>query len=237
MPSGKNSPVENRLLAALSRKDSQRFLSGCEQVELAFGSVIYEPLQTIRHVYFPIDGFISLVTPGEGQNSLEVALVGNEGMCGITLVLGVNVSSLHAVVQGPGSVWRMDADWFLSELGHSAVLQYKLKRYIYVLMSQLAQTAACSHFHVVEQRLARWLMMTRDRAHSEKFHVTHEFLAHMLGVRRVGVTKAAGSLQKQNLISYSRGDVKIHDIVGLEAASCGCYQIDKEIYERILHQV
>lgn len=234
MPSAEYVPAENRLLAALPRKDHQHFLSGCEQVELVSGTILCEPGEKIRHVYFPTNSLISLVTPIDGYSSLEVALVGSEGMYGVPLMLGVDVSPLHVVVQGSGRAWRMDAERFHSELKYSVALQQELNRYIYVLMSQLAQTAACTRFHVVEERLARWLLMTRDRAHSEEFHITHEFLAQMLGVRRVGVTKAAGSLQKKKLISYSRGDVKIRDIGGLEAASCGCYRADKETYERIL---
>ena len=227
--------AENRLLDALPREDRQQLLSGCEQVELVLGNILCEPGETIRHVYFPIDSFISLMTPIEDHSSLEVALVGSEGMYGIPLMLGVDVSPLHAVVQGSGPAWRMDAERFQRELNHSVALQQELNRYIYVLMSQLAQTAACTRFHVVEERLARWLLMTRDRVHSVEFHITHEFLAHMLGVRRVGVTKAAGSLQKKQLISYSRGDIRIRDVAGLEAASCKCYRADKETYERILH--
>jgi len=227
-------PAENCLLATLPREDRQHFLSGCEQVELVLGQILCEPQQRIRHVYFPIDCFISLMTPIDQHSSLEVALVGSEGMFGIPIMLGVDVTSLHAVVQGSGHAWRMDVERFHSELKHCVGLQQELNRYIYVLMIQLAQTAACTRFHVVEERLARWLLMMRDRAHSNAFHITHEFLAHMLGVRRVGVTKAAGSLQKKKLISYSRGDVRINDIAGLEAASCSCYRADKETYERIL---
>jgi len=235
MPPTRVVPATNRLLAVLPSKDRQHLLSGCEQVELIFGNILCEPGKTIRHVYFPTDSFISLMTPISGHCSLEVALVGSEGMYGVPLMLGVDVSLLHVVVQGPGPAWRMDAERFHSELKYSVALQQNLNRYICVAMSQLAQTAACTHFHVVEERLARWLLMSRDRAHSEEFHVTQELLAHMLGVRRVGVTKAAGSLQKKKLISYSRGCVKIRDIAGLEAASCSCYRADKETYDRILH--
>lgn len=235
MPFAEHVPAENRLLAALPRKDRQHLLSGCEQVELAFGNVLCEPGETIRHVYFPTDSFIALATPIDGHSSIEVAMIGSEGMYGVPLMLGVDISPLHAVVQGSGPAWRMDADRFHSTLEHSVALQQELNRYIYVLISQLAQTTACTRFHVVEERLARWLLMIRDRAHSEEFHITHELLAQVLGVRRVGVTKAACSLQKKKLISYSRGNVKIHDIGGLEAASCSCYQADKETYSRILH--
>lgn len=234
MQATQHASPENRLLAALPGKDRRHLLAGCEQVELGIGEILCEPGETIRHVYFPTDSFISLVTPTDGHSSLEVALVGSEGMCGIPLMLGVDVSPLHAVVQGSGPAWRMDAERFRSELKHSVALRQYLNRYIYVLISQLAQTAACTRFHVVEERLARWLLMTRDRAHSEEFHITHELLAQVLGVRRVGVTKAAGALQKKKLISYSRGDIKIRDMGGLDAASCMCYRADKETYDHIL---
>jgi len=234
VPLTESSPVANRLLTALPRKDRQRFLAGCMPVELAFSEVLAEAGARIGHVYFPTQSFISLTTPTDACASLEVGLVGDEGMLGASLILGVDISPLHAVVQGAGPALRMGTARFRRELAASTTLQRELKRYLYVTMSQIAQTAACTRFHVVEERLARWLLMTHDRAHSNEFHVTHEFLAYMLGVRRVGVTMAATSLQKRKLISYRRGRVTVLDRAGLEAAACGCYAADNATYTRMM---
>ena len=230
----KRAPVANRLLAALPEKDLQRLLARCEHVELNFADVLCEPAERIRHVYFPADSFISLVIPVDGRASLEVELVGSEGLLGVPLMLGVDVSPLRAVVQGSGTALRLNAAAFRRELGSSLALRQILHRYLYVLITQLAQTAACNRFHVLDARLAHWLLMTHDRAHSNEFHLTHEVLAQMLGVRRVGITNAAGLLQKRNLVRYSRGNITILDRAGLEAVSCGCYRAVKDTYERIL---
>ena len=172
--------------------------------------------------------------PVDRTDSLEVGLIGNEGMFGVPLALGVDASPVGAVVRGAGAALRMDAALFSRELGRSEVLQRTIDRYAFVHLSQLAQAAACTRFHVVEARLARWLLMTQDRARRDTFHVTQESLAVMLGVRRVGVTKAASSLQQRGWIRYSRGDITVLDRHGLLGASCGCYEADRDCYERML---
>ena len=234
LSSARRAATENRLLNALPPVNRRRLLADCERVELRFADVLCEPGERIRHVYFPTDSLISLVTPLDGAARLEVGLIGDEGMLGISLMLGVDVSPLHGLVQGAGAAIRMDAAPFRRALDRNPALHHSLKRYAYVLMAQVAQTAACNRFHLLEARLARWLLMTRDRTRSARFRITHEFLAFMLGVRRVGVTKAAGALQQRKLISYHRGEIAILDRGGLEAAACGCYREAKEIYRHIL---
>jgi CRP-like cAMP-binding protein len=224
----------NDLIEALPRRDREHLLAGCERVELDFAAALYEPGDRIRHVYFPVEGFISLVTPQDDCTSLEVGLVGSEGMLGSTLMLGVDVSPLRALVQGAGMTLRMAAAPFRLELAHSAALQRELSRYLYVSIAQLAQLAACTHFHSLEARLARWLLMTHDRAHSNEFQLTHGLLAQMLGVRREGVTEAAGALQRRKLIRYRRGNITVVARDGLEAISCGCYRAGQDLYNRIL---
>ena len=234
MPTTQCMPLVNRLLDSLPCGERQRFIAGCESVDLAFAEVLYAVGGRLSHVYFPTGSFISLIMPIDASATLEVGMVGNEGVFGIPLALGADVSPVRAVVQGAGTALRMEAATFRRELARSPALQRKIDHYVLVQLSQLAQTAACTRFHVVETRLARWLLMTQDRAHANKFHVTQEFLGCMLGVRRVGITKAARALQTRNLIHYTRGDITVLDRRGLKAASCSCYQADQESYDQML---
>jgi CRP-like cAMP-binding protein len=222
---------ENHLIDLLPGRDRASLLAACESVQLDLGTVLCEPGQHTRHVYFPNDCYISLVSAIEGEPGLEVGLVGREGMLGAQLALGVSAIPLHALVQGSGMARRISALRFRRALSASKALQLALNRYIYVLMAQLATSAACTRFHSVEPRLARWLLMTQDRAHSDNFHLTHEFLANMLGVRRVGITGAASDLQRHGLIRYHRGDITVLDRAGLEAAACSCYAADRRAYD------
>lgn len=224
----------NLLLDALPGAERRRLLAHSALVELEFGKVLVEPGARIRHVYFPTTATISLISAVDGRPRLEVGLIGREGLLGIGLLTGVDRASLLAVVQGTGSALRIEARLFARVLEKSPVLKTRLMRYLYVLMTQLAQMAACTRFHVVEARLARWLLMSRDRAHSSRIRLTQEFLAHMLGVRRVGVTRAARSLQERKLIRYSRGTLSILDGPGLEKAACECYAAELKMYDRLM---
>jgi CRP-like cAMP-binding protein len=224
----------NHLLACLPHVDRQRLIANCDEVDLVESDVLGERGDRIDHVYFPIESFISLITPIDHQAGFEVGMVGAEGMHGISLALGVDVAPQRALVQGAGSALRMKTATFRRELARSAALRHLLNRYVYVLMSQMAQAGACTRFHLLEERVARWLLMTHDRAPGNAFHLTQEFLGYMLGMRRVGITKAAGALQDKHLISYTRGTITILDRAGLEAVACACYRIDRDAYTGVL---
>ncbi|MES2901491.1 MAG: Crp/Fnr family transcriptional regulator [Pseudomonadota bacterium] len=221
-------PAVNQLLGALPPGDLARLVPMLETVQVDVGDVLSEPAVAIRHIYFPHDSLISLLGVAEGRMTLEVGLVGREGMLGATVALGHDVSQVRAIVQRAGSASRMESGAFRAEFARNPSLQRVLYRYTDTLLAQAIQIAVCSRFHVLEARLARSLLITRDRVKADKFHLTHEFLAHALGVRRVGVTKAASALQQQGLIIYSRGNIEILDVQGLAAASCKCYEIVKE---------
>ncbi|WP_395057538.1 Crp/Fnr family transcriptional regulator [Polaromonas sp.] len=227
-------PVENHLIKRLPEKDRQRLLAACEPAQLTLSDVLAEPGTPTRDVYFPTHGFISLVTLVEGSPGVEVGMVGREGMLGAQLALGVAEAPWRALVQGQGAAWRLKASAFKRELALSPALQRGLQHYLYVLMAQQAASAGCLRFHLIGQRLARWLLMSQDRAHSNSFHVTHEFLAYMLGMRRVGVTAAASAMQKAGLIEYRRGELTVLNRPGLEAAACGCYTADLRTYAQLL---
>jgi CRP-like cAMP-binding protein len=224
--------VANRILASIPPKQYKRLQSQLEPVTLAFGQVLYEPQKTIEFVYFPLDCLVSLLTAVDKRRTLEVGMVGNEGMAGMPFILGIGVSGVRALVQGGGGALRMASAPFRVEFNRNPALQDALYRYTYALMAQISQTAACNRFHEGEARLCRWLLMTRDRLGSDEFRLTHEFLAHMLGLRREGVTEAASALKERKLISYARGKIRILDVRGLKASSCTCYQIVKSVFDR-----
>ena len=229
-PAARTVRSSNALIAALPARDRAMVLKHCEEVELVLGRIVCEPGAAITHVYFPVTGYISLITPKGVVDSLEVGLIGREGVFGLTLLLDVKDSPLLALVQGQGAALRMTASAFRKVAATSAPLRRLLNRYLYVLMAQIAQSAACGRFHLLDARLARWLLMTHDRANGNTFSLTHQFLAFMLGVRRAGVTIAAGHLQQLNLIRYSHGRVEIVDRRGLEAISCPCYAEQLRVY-------
>jgi len=221
----------------MSPKAVRHFLARSEQVAITYGDILCEPGKLIQHVYFPNTGIISLLTPLDGHLSVEVGLVGKEGMAGLGLFLGVRISPVRMLVQGTGTATRMKASEFTQAIMNQPTLQRELKYYLYTFMAQVAQTAACNRHHHTGKRLARWLLMTQDRVQSNEFQLTQAFLAQMLGVRRVGVTEAAGILQDKKLIRYSRGKIVILNRKGLERASCRCYQDVNIIRERMLSDV
>ena len=222
--------MQNHLLQALPPADLKRLLGSCERVDLLLAEVVWEPGEPLRHVDFVTDGFISLVALLEGHPGLEVGMVGREGMLGAQLALGLKTAPLRAVVQGGGSALRISSAAFNIELERSAPLRRVVNRYLSVLMAHLAASIACARFHMIGPRLARWLLMSQDRALADSFPMTHEFLAYMLGVRRVGVTVAASALQRGGLIEYHRGHMTVLDRAGLEAAACSCYASDLNAY-------
>ncbi|MDQ1708364.1 MAG: hypothetical protein QOJ88_1575 [Pyrinomonadaceae bacterium] len=225
MSATKNPVISNRLLAALPKQSYQSLQRHLEDIPLNLEEILYQPDQVITDVYFPNSGIVSLLAAVSERATLEVGLVGNEGMVGLAVFMGVNTSQNRAVVQSTGSAMRMKATTFRKECNNGGDLQRLLQRYSHSLLTQVTQSAVCNQFHSVEARLARWLLMTHDRTNDDQLQLTQKFLSNMLGVRREGVTRAAGALQKRKLIEYSRGRMRVLDRAGLEAISCGCYEI------------
>lgn len=228
MPPTPRVPNTNGLLGSLTRKEYQRLLPHFQEIPLILEQTLYQPGDLISDVYFPNSGIVSLLAGDAERATLEVGLVGREGMVGLPVFMGISTSRNCAVVQGPGVALRMKATTLRKECNDGSALRRLLQRYTHSLLTQVTQSAVCNQFHSIDARLARWLLMTHDRMGEDEFPLTQEFLSHMLGVRREGVSRAASDLQKRNLISYSRGRLKILDRQGLEAISCGCYEIIRD---------
>jgi CRP-like cAMP-binding protein len=218
-------PVANRVLAALPRTEYLRLLPHLERVELVEGEVLCQSGAPLQHVYFPNDSLLSLLTLVDDKTVFAVALVGREGVSSVATALGAQLSPFRTQVQGSGSALRMHSKAFVSAFRSSAALRKVVLAYVLTLTVQISQTAACNRFHSIEARLARWLLMVRDRLSSDHFHMTHEMLGQLLGVRRVGVTNAAHSLKQRGLIDYSRGAIDITNGEGLRASACSCYRM------------
>ena len=224
----------NQLIAILPEESREFFLEHCELVSVQRQDVLTQSGQFAEHAYFPLDSYVAVVLNMADSSDVQVDLTGNEGMVNISLVLGVRVASLTNVVQGAGRAFRIHHTELHKLLDVDPFLRNVLNLYISLRMDQLARNMACASFHTVEQRLARWLLMVKDRAHSNELSLTHEVLSRMLGVRRERVTQAASALQKKELISYSRGDLMLLNQPGLEAAACSCYEADLVVYERAM---
>ena len=227
-------PMENRLLARLSREEYARILPHLEHVSFSLGEVVYESGGQIGHIYFPTTSIVSLLYMMENGSSAEMGVAGNEGLVGIALFMGGNTMPNRAVVQSAGGAIRMKAQALQDEFKQGGMFQRLLLRYTQALLTQMSQTAVCNRLHTVEQQLCRWLLLSRDRLSTDELVMTQELIANMLGVRREGVTVAAGRLQEQGLISYVRGRILILDRRGLETAVCECYRVVKDEYDRLL---
>ena len=231
---GSSLPIANRILAQLPAEEYERLSPHLEPVTLALGDVLHYPQSPITHVYFPNRGTVSVIATFEDGGGVEVGVVGNEGMFGLNVVLGSLTTPHEAIVQLPGDALRMTVSVIAEEFKKGGQLHDLLLRYTQAFIIQLAQTAACNRSHPISGRLARWLLMSHDRAMTDELLLTHEFIAVMLGTRRAGVSEAAGKLQSDGLIKYRRGHIQIVDRKGLESTTCECYPIVKREFDRLL---
>ena len=229
-----NTPSQNHLLDALPAVDYERLAAHLEPISMALGDVLYESGAKQRYVYFPTTCIVSLLYVMEDGASAEIAIVGNEGILGISLFMGGDTTPSRAVVQSAGDGFRLKADLLKSEFERFGPTMHLLLRYTQALITQMAQTAVCNRHHSVDQQLCRWLLLSLDRLATNELSMTQELIANMLGVRREGVTEAAGNLQDAGLIRYRRGEITVLDRPGLEARSCECYQVVKKEFDRLL---
>ena len=227
--------AENHLIQQLPKTVRQRFLERCEPFELVLSAELSERDKTLSHAYFPREGFISLVIDVDSHPPLEVGMVGREAMLGSELILGLAKTPWRALVQGAGQSWRIPPDALRQASNDMPELRRLLQNTLMVRLHQQALASACERFHMIGPRLARWLLMSQDRAESDSFHVTQEFMALMLGVRRVGVTEAASEFQQNGLIEYHRGELTVLDRAALEAQACSCYESDKQLYTELMN--
>ncbi|QKE39709.2 Crp/Fnr family transcriptional regulator [Ferrovum myxofaciens] len=227
-------PRQNHLLAALPEEDYAYFSPFLEGVQMPLGEVLYESGMQMRHVYFPVDSIVSLLYVMEDGSSAEIAVVGNEGIVGVSLFMGGETTPSRAVVQSAGNAYRLKGQFLKNEFFRAGPMQHLLLRYTQALLTQMAQTAVCNRHHTLDQQFCRWLLLSLDRLPSNELIMTQELIAAMLGVRREGVTEAAGNVQKAGLIKYSRGHITILDRVGLEKRVCECYAVVKKEFDRLL---
>jgi len=227
-------PIDNALIERLSIADRVRFLDLCERVPLRRTDCLFEPGEAIQHVYFPVEGFVCLFAQEPSTSGLVIAMVGREGMLDARAVLGVVKTPVRASVQVEGWAWRVPAEVFQRHLETSVVLKRLMDRYVAVVLNQSAALALCLHYHEIDARLARWLLLSHDRTGASHCHITQESLSTMLGVRRVSITTAANLLQRLGAISYHRGDIRLLDRAALEQVACNCYHADRESYEELI---
>jgi CRP-like cAMP-binding protein len=232
-----HSPLQNHLLEALPSAEYERLLPYLELVTMPLGQALYESGGKLQHVYFPTTSIISLLYVMENGASAEIAVVGNEGILGISLFMGGETTPSRAVVQSAGFGYRLKANILMQEFNRAGPMLHILLRYTQALITQMAQTAVCNRHHSIEQQLCRWLLLSLDHLPSDDITMTQELIANMLGVRREGVTESAGKLQKMGLIEYSRGHIKVLDRPGLEQRVCECYQVVKTEFDRLLNNI
>jgi CRP-like cAMP-binding protein len=229
-----SAPLQNQILSALPQAERERLFPHLQRVELPLGKVLYESGGRLRHVYFPTDSIVSLLYVMENGASAEIAVVGNDGAIGVALFMGGETTTNRAIVQSAGSAYRLSGARLKREFDRHGELLHILLRYTQALFTQMSQTAVCNRHHSVDQQLCRWLLLSLDRLDSNQLSMTQELIANMLGVRREGVTEAAGKLQKSGAIEYSRGKIKVLNRPQLERSSCECYAVVKKETERLL---